>query len=226
MIILCIIPAYNAARYIKGVITGILQQDYKKIEVVVVDDCSQDNTADIAEALGVEVIRLKKNIGKFNAVNVVLNKKKIYHFFYVHDADDISYRHHFSSLVRPMIENTNIHMTFCNYRRMDFHTGQLSEPIVGKKCTMALYRKTVFNKIGYYDDTRFGGDTEYWERFLKYFSKKNMYHVDSCLANCIFNGDNLTFKYNMELRRKYVAEFRERHKNLNKYNFKQYTPKN
>ena len=51
-----IIPAYNAAAFINDAIESALAQDYRPIEVIVVDDGSSDETASIAEKFGPPVI--------------------------------------------------------------------------------------------------------------------------------------------------------------------------
>lgn len=42
-----ITPIYNAGKYLKSTLDSILSQTYKKIEIVLVDDCSTDNSAAI-----------------------------------------------------------------------------------------------------------------------------------------------------------------------------------
>lgn len=49
MVISVIITAYNTAEYLERAITSVLQQTYRSIEVIVVDDCSTDNTPAILE---------------------------------------------------------------------------------------------------------------------------------------------------------------------------------
>jgi glycosyltransferase involved in cell wall biosynthesis len=44
---LIIVSQYNAKPYIKKCLDSIMSQDYKNFEVVVVDDCSTDGTADV-----------------------------------------------------------------------------------------------------------------------------------------------------------------------------------
>ena len=45
-----IIPVYNAERYISNTIKSVLNQTYKNIEIVLVDDCSNDDSKTIIEA--------------------------------------------------------------------------------------------------------------------------------------------------------------------------------
>ena len=44
------IPAYNNAEYILETINNILDQSYKNLELIVVDDKSTDNTVDVVKS--------------------------------------------------------------------------------------------------------------------------------------------------------------------------------
>lgn len=46
-----IIPVYNVEPYINRCITSVLEQTYKDIEIIVIDDCSPDKSMDIVKAL-------------------------------------------------------------------------------------------------------------------------------------------------------------------------------
>ena len=66
-----VIPAYNAAQTIGDVVNGALQHvSY----VIVADDGSTDNTADIAAKAGARVILIERNLGKGNALKVLFRK--------------------------------------------------------------------------------------------------------------------------------------------------------
>ena len=54
-----IITAYNVGEFIERAIKSVLSQTYKNIEVVIVEDCSTDNTKDIIEQLAKEDDRIK-----------------------------------------------------------------------------------------------------------------------------------------------------------------------
>ena len=61
-----VIPAYNSERYIGRTVTFALATDYPNLEVVVVDDCSTDNTLKVLELFHdkrLRVIRNEKNLG-------------------------------------------------------------------------------------------------------------------------------------------------------------------
>ena len=59
---LAIVPAYNEVAAIEAVIAELRSFD-PELEIVVIDDGSQDGTATRAEKLGVDVVRLPFNIG-------------------------------------------------------------------------------------------------------------------------------------------------------------------
>jgi glycosyltransferase involved in cell wall biosynthesis len=72
-----IVPVYNHARYVKQALESVLQQDYRPLELIVIDDGSKDNSAAMAEELlshplpeGVtaQVIR-QENCGAHHTIN-------------------------------------------------------------------------------------------------------------------------------------------------------------
>lgn len=83
-----VIPAYNEAVCIADTIKALQASTYP-IKIVVVDDCSSDNTGEIAKSLGVTVLRPSTNNGtKSRALNYALPYIKTEIFICV-DADTI-----------------------------------------------------------------------------------------------------------------------------------------
>lgn len=67
-----IIPAYNRAHVIKRAIESVLNQTYKDLELIIVDDCSTDNTKEIVESIHdqrVTYLCLQRNSGACAARN-------------------------------------------------------------------------------------------------------------------------------------------------------------
>jgi glycosyltransferase involved in cell wall biosynthesis len=58
---IAVMPAYNAARTLERTVADIPPGFVD--EIILVDDCSKDNTVEIAEKLGLTVIRHEKNLG-------------------------------------------------------------------------------------------------------------------------------------------------------------------
>lgn len=65
-----IVPAYNAARNILPLFKSLANQSFKDFEVIVVDDCSLDDTPHIAQSLPCNFIRLSQNHGPAYCRNV------------------------------------------------------------------------------------------------------------------------------------------------------------
>ncbi|TBT44370.1 glycosyltransferase family 2 protein [Vibrio parahaemolyticus] len=75
-----IIPLYNKSRYIEKCITSVLASTTsKEIEIVVVDDCSTDNSIEVLKSIKderVKLIALSENRGPSAARNVGAKKCK------------------------------------------------------------------------------------------------------------------------------------------------------
>jgi len=72
-----IVPAYNEADCIADTVNSLLQQSLTPEEIIVIDDGSTDNTAEICTSLGVTVITPPENTGsKAGAQNYALNHIK------------------------------------------------------------------------------------------------------------------------------------------------------
>ena len=63
-----VVPAFNRAQFIAEALNSVFGQTRQPAEIIVVDDGSTDGTADIAEALGVKVLR-QSNLGPSAARN-------------------------------------------------------------------------------------------------------------------------------------------------------------
>jgi glycosyltransferase involved in cell wall biosynthesis len=84
-----IIPLYNKRDYITGCLRSVLSQDYRDIEVVVVDDGSTDGSADEVSAIADPRLRVVSipNSGVANARDVGIENARGEYLLFV-DADD------------------------------------------------------------------------------------------------------------------------------------------
>ena len=100
-----IIPIYNAEKSISDSINSILQQDYKNIEVILVDDGSKDNSLQICKDIAVTDARVKvihtQNQGSGPARNTGIENASG-RFAYFPDADDVLASNAVSTMVGAM----------------------------------------------------------------------------------------------------------------------------
>lgn len=72
-----VVPAYNEEKTIASCIKSVLSQDYRPLEVIVVDDGSKDGTAEIARSFGgVKTVRHGKNEGLASSLNDGMKRAK------------------------------------------------------------------------------------------------------------------------------------------------------
>ena len=61
-----IIPVYNSEKYIYECLNSVINQTYKNLEIICIDDSSTDNSVKIIKSIGdkrIKLIRLKENNG-------------------------------------------------------------------------------------------------------------------------------------------------------------------
>jgi glycosyltransferase involved in cell wall biosynthesis len=85
-----LIPAYNAARTIERALSSVWRQNYPDMEVIVVDDASNDDTVIRVQKIGranLRLIRLEKNRGVSGALNAGIRQARTDYIAFL-DADD------------------------------------------------------------------------------------------------------------------------------------------
>jgi teichuronic acid biosynthesis glycosyltransferase TuaG len=88
-----ITPSYNSSRFIVKTIDSIQKQSYKNWELIIVDDCSKDNSVEIINSFSrtdsrIQLIGLDKNVGAAEARNIALRQAKGRYIAFL-DSDDI-----------------------------------------------------------------------------------------------------------------------------------------
>ncbi|WP_088839208.1 glycosyltransferase family 2 protein [Listeria sp. ILCC792] len=86
-----IMPAHNAEEHIESSINSVMLQTYQNFELLVIDDCSQDQTVNLVRGYQderVKVIELKENVGVAAARNQGL-KQALGKYVAFLDSDDL-----------------------------------------------------------------------------------------------------------------------------------------
>lgn len=115
-----VIPAYNRGYIIRKCIESVLQQTYQNIEVIVVDDCSIDNTVSVVKSIKdprVQCYMLEKNRGACFARNYGVERSNGEYIAF-QDSDDFWKEDKLEKQLAFM-ENSGAELVFCGMNRND-----------------------------------------------------------------------------------------------------------
>ena len=179
-----IIPAYNAEKTIKRCVESILNQTYKNLEVIVINDGSKDRTLDVLKNVvdsRVKVIT-KDNGGASSARNDGLKASKGKYIAFC-DADDFYDKNYLSKLIS--LFEKDVCLTSCNFTRskrkkINFRktiktfstTDAIGELFTDKTLFVCLWNKIFLKKylenVFFQEDTKnFGEDLCFCYSYLK-----------------------------------------------------------
>lgn len=116
-----IVPSYNYEKYIIECLKSIVNQDYKNIEIIIVDDCSKDNSRDLIKEfieqyttsdrlVNMKYMEHTKNKGAHYTINEGIEQAKG-KYIAVINADDIYESNRFSKII-PRMQKENVEIAF------------------------------------------------------------------------------------------------------------------
>lgn len=172
-----LMSAHDVADYIEAAVTSVLRQTWPRLELVVVDDASTDNTWVVLQRLSktdgrLRIARLNTNLGTYFAKNFGLTMAQGEYVFF-QDGDDISHperiRLGMHVLTQPGVVAVN-----GTYSRVRFPSGQVL-PINGDVKKLGLItlgvRRQVFDELGFFNCTMKASDDEFFKRVAIWANK-------------------------------------------------------
>lgn len=154
-----ITPVYNCEQYIRETIESVLSQTHTNWEMILADDCSPDNSADIiaeyaAKDSRIRYLKLEKNGGAAKARNAALNYANGRYIAYL-DADDIWLPEKLERQIAFMNCN-GYSFTCCGYEKIESDGTSTNKFIYMPKTYSyeQLLRNTVIQTVGVIVDTK------------------------------------------------------------------------
>lgn len=129
-----IMPSYNTASFIEETIQSVLNQTYTKWELIIVDDCSTDNTDEVLENIKDSRIRYfknDKNSGAAVSRNKALREARGQWIAYL-DSDDLWMPEKLEKQIHFM-ENNGYAFSYTNYEEIDVNGNKTGVSITGPK---------------------------------------------------------------------------------------------
>lgn len=130
-----IMPSYNTAKFIKETINSVISQTYQNWELIIVDDCSTDNTDEVVAPflLDERIHYLKNEVNSGAAVsrNRALREATGKWIAFL-DSDDIWLPNKLEKQIEFM-ENNDYHFSYTCYSEIDEKSNLLGKRISGPK---------------------------------------------------------------------------------------------
>lgn len=204
-----VIPSYNREKVILRSINSVLNQTYKNIELIVVDDCSTDNTEEIIKQIGdncVQYIRLEKNSGACIARNRGIDEANGA-FIAFNDSDDVWHDNKLESQF-SFLEENNADVVSCSMNVFDENAGKMmytfpdsakvSEGEVvfqNLLCYNCTSTQLLFGKTECFKSEKFDAKMprfQDWEECLRLSKKYKFYFQNEILVDTFQQKDSIT----------------------------------
>ena len=143
-----ITPSYNTARFIAETINSVLAQTYTNWEMIIVDDCSKDDTDAVVSSFAdsrIRYLKNEKNSGAAVSRNRALREAKGKWVAFL-DSDDLWEPTKLEKQIAFM-EHNDCHFSYTNYREIDDDGVSLGTMWTGPKKISKLSMYS-FNYMG------------------------------------------------------------------------------
>lgn len=217
-----VIPNYNGEKYLRECIESVVGQDYLDYEIIIIDNCSTDSDcAWVAEYSDIVFKRLDKNYGFSRAVNEGIYRATGEYVLLLNN-DTVMAANFLKNMVKSIEQDSRIFAV--SSKMLQYHNPELIDDVgdeynllgwaykvgdgkeksqyttkrqVFSACAgAALYRKSVFDKIGYFDENFFAYmedvDISYRGNIYGYKNiycpEAEIYHIGSATSGSKYNA--------------------------------------
>jgi len=208
-----VIPTFNHARYLGGAVASALEQDYGSIEVLVVNDGSTDNTAQVIEPFASRIrYFFKERGGTSSALNLGIQKSGGAYLCWL-SADDVFRKDKVTVQVGQMEQAQNLGFVYSGFNVIDAkgrvkhsvhsqyfsdHKTMVQQLLSG--CfingSTVMMRKSALEKVGGFDESLpQAHDYDMWFRLLRHYPCD---FSGQLLVNYRWHGENLSLRPDYE----------------------------
>lgn len=185
-----LVTTYNAQDTIAFCLNSLLKQTWQNLQLIVVDDASDDNTRQIIQNFVKQDSRvlgivLPKNVGTFVAKSI----GAIYatgEFLTCQDSDDWAHPQKIERQVLPLINNPKLIASTSHWLRIDEQGNYYARhyyPFLRHNPASPLFRRErVIKEMGLWHLVRTGADSEFFERLKLVYGEKSIHTIKKPLT--------------------------------------------
>ena len=173
-----IIPVHNSEKYILKCINSVINQTYKNLEIILIDDKSTDNSVELIKKIGdkrIKLIALKKNSGAAIARNKGIEKSSGDYICFL-DSDDYWKPKKIEKQLKFIKDKAFIYSEYLYLRNNKTHTAHVPKSLTYNQLlkNSAIFTSTVMLNMKYLEkediympNIRMGQDYGAWYKILK-----------------------------------------------------------
>ena len=184
-----IVPCYNHEKYIEECLLSVLNQTYKNIQLIVIDDGSKDNSISIIKNLQTKynfIFETQQNTGVSKTLNKAITKHAAGKYISILASDDYWALNKLEKQINFFEANTKFGLICARAKIVneqsevvgDLHPELLNRDFsfnqiaLGKSMIPALtvvIKKTIFDKVGLFDENLAIEDLDMWLRIANFY---------------------------------------------------------
>jgi len=207
-----IVPCYNHKKYVEQCILSILNQTYKNIQLIVIDDGSKDNSFEIISQLSSKYdfhAESQQNMGLTKTLNKAITKYSKGKYIICIASDDYMHPKRIEHQVQFFESNQDLGFVFAKASIVNDDQvilGELPKKTPVPQCTLenllmigcyipaatVIIKSEVFEKVGLYDENIFIED---WDMWLRIAERYPFAFMDETAAYYRSHGNNISFNY-------------------------------
>lgn len=231
-----VLPVYNGEKYLRESINSILNQTYKNIELIIVNDNSTDSTLEIAKEYATKDDRVKVFSNEINlklpsSLNVGFSHAKGEYLSWTSD-DNFYHDNAIEKMVYYLEEHHNDVMVCSDFMKLYVDNNKIEEVklevsaqnMINGNCVGAcfLYRKSIADLVGQYAVDKFlVEDYDYWLRIML---EGNIGHIPEFLYTYRLHSKSLTgtrmneiLQKTLQVQKEYFPLYKKKFKKIKKY---------
>lgn len=230
-----ILPTYNGAEFIKESIESVLMQDEHDFELIIVNDCSNDNTAEIIKEYAQKDSRIKlitneENMKLPESLNIGFRMATGKYFTWTSD-DNFYKQGALKYMAEYLDKNPNISLIACEMDgieedgRIKYPAGETKKYAIdlmhaNNVLACFMYTKEIAKKVGEYDNELFcAEDYDYWCRIAIEgeiaYSNENLYSYRFHKNSLTATKETTTVEKANIIRGKYIEKLHCKYTELN-----------
>ncbi len=216
-LITIVLPCYNGADFLASAIESCIAQTFKGWELIIVNDCSVDNSMEIAQCYAekdsrIRVLNNEKNLKLPASLNKGFRSANGKYYTWT-SHDNVMLPTMLDDFVTYLDANPNVGMVISDYQIIDENNSIVKTALIMQDVNLQMplnnyvgcsfmYRKSVAEIIGEYNENMFLiEDYDYWIRIWRKFP---IGKINKVLYSYRIHGQSLTSLYRPKVAEKLI----------------------